>query len=755
MFSRIINKINSNKNMIAGFMICSMILSFGMTGCSFQKQNVVQVPELLEPVGANQSFRPTEKMQVGSIKLLYGKVVPDSYPVFSITDVSIKKYEISLGDYVEEGDVIAYCDTSEYDEQIDFLTKTINSLYEERSMKENLSYEVAHKLTLWRQACEDAGDPDGVNKYTTDINVELENRRFELELIDTKISNAINARNEAQNKKDKLTFTAPHSGYITYMADMVKSNIVPHGMNIAVISDSENVHVEIPNTNIHDFKFKDFKSTYTYVGGKMVNLEEMAYTPSEVSFAETNLLFPPIRYKAVPGMKLGDTVAIYYVKDDIKVTLAVANDSINYDNDEVYVYVKNSATDELVKKNITIGLRDENYTEVTSGLEEGEEVFYESTSPLPVKYEKHTVERGTYNLTFDTKNIEKTMTHYDIYTSNYNGEYNAPVHDLGQELKNGDVLYTIKSITGSAELEEARVNLSNLSNGHSQRIDELNAQQNALQEELSAAQNCPAPIATETDAMAMEEYLYHSERVQCDLNALDIQRQYEETSYADQYSQLSDIYNKKCDEIGDNGLITIYVDEDGYAGSFPIRKDSLVYKGTFITAVGHKSSDILRVVMNESTDDKFIEPANIGQKVQFKIEDGATFTGTCIGINGNADKHYLFTRDGKQYVTTSAPHNGMTQTSFFVKLDEGDTASITNAVASYNGTTMNDVITIPYKCVKEEIEQLTNEKKHYVWKISGNTLIKQYVNVFEVYASANGTALILSGLKEGDIIVVE
>ena len=185
MFSRIINKINSNKNMIAGFMICSMILSFGMTGCSFQKQNVVQVPELLEPVGANQSFRPTEKMQVGSIKLLYGKVVPDSYPVFSITDVSIKKYEISLGDYVEEGDVIAYCDTSEYDEQIDFLTKTINSLYEERSMKENLSYEVAHKLTLWRQACEDAGDPDGVNKYTTDINVELENRRFELELIDT------------------------------------------------------------------------------------------------------------------------------------------------------------------------------------------------------------------------------------------------------------------------------------------------------------------------------------------------------------------------------------------------------------------------------------------------------------------------------------------------------------------------------------------------------------------------------------------
>ena len=73
-----------------------------------------------------------------------------------------------------------------------------------------------------------------------------------------------------------------------------------------------------------------------------------------------------------------------------------------------YVYIKDPSTGELDKKTISIGLRDDNFTEVKEGLEEGQEVFYESLTPVPAKYETATVERGLYTLQFTSKGIEST-----------------------------------------------------------------------------------------------------------------------------------------------------------------------------------------------------------------------------------------------------------------------------------------------------------------------------------------------------------
>ena len=751
MINRVLDKINNCKQVIAALMISTMILSLGLTGCTNEPQ-VTEIPELQEPVGTNESFRPVEKMQVGSIRMEYGTVVPEAYPVFSKKDVSIKDIVVRLGDYVEEGDVIAYGMSAEYDDNIEELNYTINSLYAEREMKAGVSDQIAHKLTLCRQACEDVGDSEGAARYTTEINVELENRRYELELIDTKISNAATSKEQLIAKKEKQTFTAPHSGYVTFVADMYKGNVVPHNTNIAVVSDTEDPHIEVMNTNIHDFKYGNYVSQYTYIGDKKVNLEELKYTNAEISCAEANQVYPPVRYKVVSGMKLGDTIPLYFVKNELKDVIAVGNDSLYSDNEEVYVYIKDPATGELAKKTISIGLRDDNFTEVKEGLEEGQEVFYESLTPVPAKYETATVERGLYTLQFTSKGIEKSMTHYDIYTSDYMGEYDAPSYGKGEELSAGDELYSIESATGKAALEEASVALSNLSSAHTETVNSFNERQNALQEELNFAQNEPAPIATDTDAM--EQYLYHYERVQCDLNALDLERQFEETSYSNNYELLSKNYNRIYKSTGDNGTITVTVDEDGYAGAFPNVKKQLIYKGAFITTVGHRSDNIIMVVMADSTKDDYKEPARIGQKVQVTSKDGKTYSGTCIGLNGSDEKFYLFTRDGKENITSSIPYNGMNETSFFVKLDDVETASLTNPEITYIGTSMNDVLIIPTKCVYKETNQLGGDPKYFVWKVFGDNLIKQYIYIFETKGAPKDT-LVLSGLKEGDVIVYE
>jgi hypothetical protein len=270
--------------------------------------------------------------------------------------------------------------------------------------------------------------------------------------------------------------------------------------------------------------------------------------------------------------------------------------------------------------------------------------------------------------------------------------------------------------------------------------------------ELDYANSEVKPKASDTDAM--KNYLYHSDRVKCDLNSLELERDYENTCYSRNYETLANAYNEICEQYGDDGLLRVQVKEDGYFGKFANEKKSLVYAGQFIASVGHKSSSILTVKMREPDADNFREPARIGQSVEIKIKDGATYTGTCVALNGVDTRFYLFTRNGKQYITSSPGYKENTSTTFYVKLDDVDTASISDATVNYIGTSMSKVITIPSKTVNSEISQLSKAKHYYVWKVVGDELVKHYITVYENKVPMKDT-LVLSGLEEGDIIASE
>ena len=362
------------------------------------------------------------------------------------------------------------------------------------------------------------------------------------------------------------------------------------------------------------------------------------------------------------------------------------------------------------------------------------------------------VEIKDYSLPYKCNSYERTVVKYYIYTTKYTGDYDSPSYGKNEELKAGDELYTIDSSTGKAQLEEARVALTNLVNGHNDTVNGFDQRQAALLEELNIADNSTAPPASNTDAM--KEYLYHSDRVKCDLNTLELERDYEDTTYARNYATLAKNYNKISEMYGDDGIIKVNVKEDGYFGAYSNQRESLVYAGQFIASVGHKSSKILTVKMREPTADNYSEPAHIGQKVEINIKDGPTYTGTCVALNGNSDVKMAFTRDGKAYVTESPGYKENTSCTFYIKLDDADTASISDATINYTGTSMKNVITIPSKTVCSEISQLSKQKHYYVWKVVGDTLVKHYITVYENPVPMKDT-LVLAGLSEGDIIASE
>ena len=65
---------------------------------------------------------------------------------------------------------------------------------------------------------------------------------------------------------------------------------------------------------------------------------------------------------------------------------------------------------------------------------------------------------------------------------------------------------------------------------------------------------------------------------------------------------------------------------------------------------------------------------------------------------------------------------------------------------------MRQVVAVPMKAVKSEVDQLTQKEKHFVWKLEGEEYVKEYVIVYDSI-SATGTKYILSGLEVGDKIL--
>ena len=168
--------IRKKKNLISSGLIIVLTMSTFLSGCGLKKE-VADIPELLAPVSSNSSFRPVEKMPVGDINLEYGTVVPTPYPVFNTVDVSIKAYNVGLGDYVHKGDVIAFGMAGDFDSQIENESNTIDSLCEERTMWYGKEEQAVNKTNLLRQACEDVGDGVGVDMYEKQIYKDQEELR--------------------------------------------------------------------------------------------------------------------------------------------------------------------------------------------------------------------------------------------------------------------------------------------------------------------------------------------------------------------------------------------------------------------------------------------------------------------------------------------------------------------------------------------------------------------------------------------------
>ncbi|MBR3834545.1 MAG: hypothetical protein IKJ73_09505 [Lachnospiraceae bacterium] len=785
------------------YMLCAMLLL--TTGCG---KEAMEAPELQKPVAVNESYRPVEMGNVGDIEIRDGVVVPTDYCHFYLTTVKVSEVKVEVGDYVEAGTVIVEADSEGATEQISSLSgqKSLNynawdincKIYEQN--KKELEYKI--------KGAQENGDVEGEEALKTQLAVLQENHSYD-ELFYNHQQRALDEEIAKQQKvAGDGTLVASHSGYVTYIKDLADSDTVNSCDNVVIISDYEDCYIELPGDEKGHKLEKIYPVYYTIKDGKRQMLKLYEYLPEELMTAQARSLTPPIRmkYEGEGDMpEVGSNVPVFLQKTETRDSLIVGNDSLYEDEQGDFVYVKNGEGKEI--RYVELGASDTFYTEVISGLSEGEMVYYTSDSVLPESYEEYTVGYDDYLATEESDFYSIKETTRKKFYSEYEGQIENIAVTQGQEVSVGDLICTIRTNEGSASLTQMYNGIINFKAAHvatmeainksiSEKEDEIeaayiarkqaeeeagNADDNSGDEsenngtnssgdgEMSTPTDAIAPQATPTDATssgdnaeadttttptdatptdAEEEkvspYLY--EELNCQLEVLKLNKQLEELNYTYQLGVMEQQYNKvSCNNDG-NGAVNIYAKRSGKITNLNLKLGKNIKVGDRLFNIEVPSSSLVELRSEDAL--------KINQSIKF-VHGDSTYEGTVVGINGNDGSFYFTHIDNKVYISNNS---GDQAARYFVKMnDEKFYGLDKDYVARYPKKSIKNSVVIPGNYVYREDRVKAGEGTvtyTFVWKIVDGQLVKHYVQCVGT-AGYTEDVCIISGLKAGDVIAVE
>ena len=823
----------------------AFILCLGMIGGTFTAcgtKTAVDAPELLEPAGITESYRPVKRRDIGDTTMLEGTVVATPYPVFAEKPFEIYRLEVQPGDYVEEGDLIATGDTRQIDEQIKALNQQLDSMSSQNSIEAKI-FELEEQKMGWQKKADlEAGFTEEAAALDTQLRVEKENLRYGQKSVDTAKASINKELSKLREEKKNLTFYAPHSGYVTFLKDISATNYVQQNENIAVISDYDDLYIEI-GTLSNAYKYANYEDKYILVDGKKLAVTEYPFSTKEMSYADTISVYPQVRFRAEGvKMEIGATIPIYFRKKSCTDVISIENDSLYREGELYYCYVKN-ADGEQERRNLEVGAVDSLYTEVISGLEEGELVFYDNKSVIPVKYREYEVASKDYVEEFYAEAISMLLTEHDLYLSDYTGSLTKLSVALNDKVEKGQELLEIEIPKGKGEMAELKNRLTDLDNSHAAQMKGYDAREAELKAAIAEAENSPAPVkpgsnrsmenkpdtsqttepentadtdqttytdgvgdtdqttdpdgaedkdqtadpdgvedtdqtmdtdgvedtdqTTDTDSsedsgeptieelQAYRDSLYVKEICTADLEILRLERKLAESEYSDNRSDLTKQISEMNVGSGTDGHVTVNARAEGTMGQIALQENTSVYKGQYLFTVNREGEKLLRISMPKARGQVSQTAAKPGQRIELKTDD-KTYMGTCVAVNGNPNKAYLFTRNGKEHMTSSAQYSAGQAEQFFVKMDDDSyyDDGMPSAVAGFQGRFIRSGITVPSRAVYSEKDVATDKTVNFVWKITEGGLVRQTVTVYESNLPGD-EKLLLSGVDIGDKVVVE
>lgn len=688
-----------------------------LSGCSQPEE----IPELLEPVEVSLSGREVMRSDICDMEIYAGRVKYESHSYAFFENCKVKEIAVQLGEYVEEGQILAEMDCEEAEFTTAQMKRELAWQKEEDAYQTEMDdiditlFELQYNANAF-ELTEEARE-----KQEEALEIMQKEARYEKELRKVEIEEQEDMLARHEQQMDEKYLRAESSGYVTYVKRFSAGNaaaLVEADEIVVMISDRATAYV---SADVVDSKAKNASEIYIEIEGVKYPLVYEPYTDAEKQLANKEELQPEARFFPVEGTELseltGKTGELYLLSKNASNVLNIAPDSLFSEDGEYFVYLIKDG--QKVKQPVTTGVHTCNAVEITEGLQEGDMVYY-PLSDMPTNTQNiQKLEKSEFLITekYDQVKVEYISSENILCKPD-----NAMLQELrvknGQEVLEGDVIAVLFTEEGESRLQGYDLDTEELTRSYEY---EKMLHQKELEKLLEK-------IAEMEKGKLQETYEY--KKTAQEVRRLNLQMDYEAEKYQYEIEKLQ--FQKRRDVVGRievkasvSGIIS---DVTAAAEGYHVAKDTCLCK-----IVNPDSAYIMLYAENKvlPTDGKVL--IDIYRSEQ-------DFEGTVVYSGQDISKTIY---DGERILKEDSLQ--MTHVSYIKPAEGNSTEGLTAFGVNVTTWRIPEAIVVSPKSVYSE-----NDRK-YVWVKKEDTVEKRYVTVG--YHDVN-QVWIARGLSEGEELIV-
>lgn len=363
-------------------MVLVLVVVIGLSGCA-TKKNKEEVPKLKEPVGVDIDTAKVERKDFGSVNSYQGEVVPDVKGLYFVNSGQIASVKVDIGDKVKKGQLLATLKGADSDIK-ELQTELQDALIENKEINatnqnkiEQMKVEL-QQLKSKKEKAKKVKEKKAFEKQIVAKQEEIKTARLDAKMQkETQQLQLSNLREDlAQAKKKNVSDKLYSSVNGEVVSTTLSVNDFVTGGNVVMyVADMDKTRIR--TDFIASTVVKKASSYHAVINGKEyeVEMEEQELSGLEVEMGETpsNTYFD---YSQDANVSVGDSVSVEFYNDMAEDALIVPSNAVYKNKQEYYVYRMTNNNREKVM--VTTGTQTDAYTQITSGLKEGDVVYVQN-----------------------------------------------------------------------------------------------------------------------------------------------------------------------------------------------------------------------------------------------------------------------------------------------------------------------------------------------------------------------------------------
>lgn len=366
---------------LAAALVAALAVS-SLSGCG-QTRETVSAPELIEPAGVDVDTAVVKKIDFSSVESFQGEIVPSIQGLYFVNSGNIGKMYVATGDKVRKGQLLATL--TSVNGGVSELKKQIRDKQKENKETNEISQcdidqmkEELQQLRAQYKKSRDKNMRAGLKKQIAEKEEDIDIAKLGLEqqkerqAVELKFLRQDMAEAQRQTKESKLI--SPVNGEVISTAGG-SGYMVQGGVTAVNVADME--HPRIRTSYVSSNALGKASRYVGVVNGKeyRVKVEEQEIDPLDLEMgkAPQNTWFD---FVGKVNLKVGDSATIELYNDMAEDALVVPSNSVFHIKKEYYVYKMEGNVKK--KTDVTVGTVTDAYTQILTGLAEGDVVYVQS-----------------------------------------------------------------------------------------------------------------------------------------------------------------------------------------------------------------------------------------------------------------------------------------------------------------------------------------------------------------------------------------